>query len=121
MKQIIIIISFLTVFQECNCQSDSKTYISLGLNFPAFLGRTLELKGIYARNAWYSWTITSGIMFNNQYAAKWGNPYDGTSNHINSGIYMSLGNRFTPRRSLMNNYLFIGGKFISSPSLPYFV
>ena len=100
-------------FTICRCQTEKGNYFSIGLNFPPFIGRTIELKSVYAYHSLYCWTITSGVMFNNQYAAKWGLPYDGTDDHINSGIYIGIGNRFTPRKSILRNYPFIGGKIYS--------
>ncbi len=113
MKRLLLLSFFLTTFPICKCQTEENNYFSIGLNFPTFIGKSLELKSVYAYNPIYNWTITTGIMFNNGYAAKFGLPYNGTDDHINSGIYIGIGSRLTPRKSLLSNYPFLGGKIYS--------
>ena len=95
-----------------NCQSDTDTYFSAGINLPTFIGKSLEVRSVYANHRFYNWTFCPGIMFANRDATTVGKDYPGTSVVYNTGIYLGLGGRFTPRKSLQSSYPFFGVKLI---------
>lgn len=113
MRNSILLFILYTIFPICKAQVDTENSFAAGLNFTTFIGKTIEIKGVYTNHPLYYRTITSGIMFSNHYAARRGDPYDGTSDHINSGIYLGIGSRLTPGKSFLSNYPFLGAKVYS--------
>ncbi len=104
------------------CQ-ETKNIKEIGLNTPSLIGRTIEIKGLYFNNKFFSYTAYTGFMFTNELQRTYFKIYDYTDDHLSSGLYSGIGVRFTPRKNIDRNHLFIGfriiyGYFIQSATYP---
>ena len=92
---------------------DSNRYIGFGMNLPPLIGKTLAISTELTSHRNYSFTVGVGAMTNCTLPRQYRHPVgEGTYNHSNSGVYTSIGIRFTPQKKINSTHFFIGGKLL---------
>lgn len=104
-------IIFLVIVVQCYGQ-EVKPKFAIGINLPPLVGKTIDLKLERICNNHWTMLIGLGAMKDNKLQGTFFKLDDGMSNHINSGLFASLGIRFNKRKEIVRNGIFIGGKLI---------
>lgn len=103
---------FLSVISINAIGQDSLTWKSIGINLPPLIGNTFTVIGEINCKTKFAFTTSVGIMKNNKLLGTGFKIGQWTSDHINSGEFISLGLRYTPRKTLNKSYFFAGTKLL---------
>ena len=112
MKKTFNILFFFILITPTFCQ-EIKNIKEIGLNIPSLIGKTLEIKGLYTNNNFFSISAYSGVMFPNKLQLSYVKIGDYTDDHLSSGVYFGFGTRFTPRKNINGDHFFMGFRLIS--------